>query len=95
MPSLAAKAHHRQQARRAAIGCGCALVLALGGGLMNGASGASGASAAPTHRHGSLTGHVTAPSTAGSPSVPVAAITVTASAAGRHPERDDRRQRLL
>src|SRR5665213_417997 len=72
MTSIVARAQRRRTSWRAGLGIGCAvaLALALGGAPAAAASGQTG----------SLTGHLTAPSADSSTMVPVAGITVTATA---------------
>ncbi|HEX3830662.1 MAG TPA: carboxypeptidase-like regulatory domain-containing protein [Solirubrobacteraceae bacterium] len=71
MDSIVARAQHGRPSGRAALGVGCALVLALAVG--------TAPAAAASAQTGSLTGHLTAPSADSSTMVPVAGITVTAT----------------
>lgn len=72
MTSIIARAQRRRRSWRAGVGIGCSLALALAGALAPPALAASG-------QTGSLTGHVTAPSSGSSTMVPVAGVTVTAT----------------
>jgi hypothetical protein len=73
MTSIIARAQRRRRFWRAGVGTACALALALAAAQAPVALAASG-------QTGSLTGHLTAPGAGSSTMVPVAGITVTATA---------------
>lgn len=80
MASIIARERRPRPSRRARMGIGCALALALALALVLGPAVGVPTAAAAASQTGSLTGHLTAPGADGLTMVPVAGITVTATA---------------